>query len=192
MMLKYFYTLILIFMLFDSYSQITVGVHRSGDVIDLKNNTTVDWQSMNAYSRGLWLSYRLKRIEIGSSLTFGFFELRRPGFTYNINYTTLGITISDSWPIWKKLKSEVRLYPYLRYFEDDLYSASMIVDGSNFGFGSNIGMHYNVYKGLEFGLGVKQEIDLLRSALNSDEISQKNRFIKLGLTSFSLEIKYEL
>jgi len=179
-------------MLFDSYSQITVGVHRSGDVIDLKNNTTVDWQSMNAYSRGLWLSYRLKRIEIGSSLTFGFFELRRPGFTYNINYTTLGITISDSWPIWKKLKSEVRLYPYLRYFEDDLYSASMIVDGSNFGFGSNIGMHYNVYKGLEFGLGVKQEIDLLRSALNSDEISQKNRFIKLGLTSFSLEIKYEL
>jgi hypothetical protein len=191
-MLKYFYTLILIFMLFDSYSQITVGVHRSGDVIDLKNNTTVDWQSMNAYSRGLWLSYRLKRIEIGSSLTFGFFELRRPGFTYNINYTTLGITISDSWPIWKKLKSEVRLYPYLRYFEDDLYSASMIVDGSNFGFGSNIGMHYNVYKGLEFGLGVKQEIDLLRSALNSDEISQKNRFIKLGLTSFSLEIKYEL
>ncbi len=189
-MLKYFYTIIVLFIFFDSYSQVTVGVHRSGDFMDIKNKTSVDWQLMNAYSRGFWLSYKIRRIELGTSLTFGSFDLRRPGYTYNINHTTVGITISDSWTIWSKFKSEIRLYPYFRYFDDELYTASMIVDGTNFGFGSNIGMHFNLYKGLEIGLGVKQEFDLLRSAINSNEISQKNRFLKLNVTSFALELKY--
>jgi hypothetical protein len=189
-MQKYLYTTIFLLIFINSYSQITFGVHRSGDVIDLKNKTTVDWQAVRAYSRGLWLSYRLRRIELGTSVAFGSFDLRRPGYTYNINHTTIGFTISDSWTFWRKFKSEIRLYPYFRYFEDDLYTASMIVDGTNFGVGSNLGMYYNLYKGLEVGLGVKQEFDLLRSAIHSDEINQKNRFIKFGITSFALELKY--
>jgi len=189
-MLKYFYTVIVLFIFYNSYSQLTIGVQRSGDVIDLKNKTTIDWETMNAYSRGLWISYRLRRIELGTSITFGSFDLQRPGYTYNINHTDIGITVSDSWTIWRKFKSEIRLYPYFRFFDDELYTASMIVDGTNFGLGSNIGLHYNIYKRFEIGLGIKQEFDLLRSAINSDEISQKNRFIKFGVTSFSLELKY--
>jgi hypothetical protein len=175
------YLLLLLHLIFFSpiYGQVSIGLSKAGDVVDIGKKHSVPWETKNAQSSGFWLTYPVKHIELGTSVIFGNFTLRRPGYQYRINYTTFGFSISQSRYIWRQFRTELKLLPYLRYFEDELYTASLIVDGINYGFGLNCALHYNFYKNLDVGIGVKREWDLLRSAINSDEIIQKDRFVKI-------------
>ncbi len=189
--MKYLFSVFIMILPCIIYSQISIGIFKSGDHLVMNNTPTISWSIRKGNSSGLWLTHPIsKNLEIGGIVRFGEFDLLRPDNSYNLKYTTVGIALSDSRFIWKRFRSDSKIYSFLRNFDTELFSSSLVVDDINYGVGLNVGIHNNFYKNWDLGISVTKEWDLLRGAIDSDEITQKDKFIKLTITSFSIELKY--
>jgi hypothetical protein len=173
-----------------SYSQAELEFYRSFDAVNIGNKHSIDWRVQDVSSIGLKIRIPYKKFMIGGVASFSIYDLHRPINKYEMEMSKFALSISRSFQLRKKMDLLIEIYPYGRHFNTDFFSASMVVDKFNFGLGSYTGLRYYFSKKFKFGIGYYFERDLLRSAIDSFEIMDKDRFINMMINSLSISVTY--
>jgi len=190
MIIKYILTLLVVMVFQVSHSQTELEFYRNFDHVNIGNKHSIDWRVQNASSIGLKIRIPYKMVMIGGVASFSTYDLHRPQNYYTMEMSKFALLISRSIQLHKNLDFLIEIYPYGRHFNSDFFSASMVIDKLNFGLGSFVGLRYSLLQKFKVGVGHSIEKDILRSAIDSSEIMDKNRFINMMINSFSINVVY--
>ena len=157
------------------------------DQINIGENS-IDWKVRDASSIGLKVRFPYKKVYIGGAVSFAKYNIYRPNHKYRMEMSKYALSISKPFQLKGKLDLLVEFYPYTRYFDTDLFSASLKVAEFNFGLGLYAGVNYAITKKLKIGLGYAIDRDIFASAMSSPEITDSDRFIKMTVHSLLLNI----
>lgn len=161
------------------------------DKIDIGHKHSVNWTIDKAATLYMSGNYRFKQFNAGAILKIGKYHLNRSNYFYGHTYTLLGLSISKDFKIKNKLCYNLQLSPYARVFNTEFYSASMIVDSYNLGLRFDADLRYPISKKTSITVGYAIEKDLYRTAINSVEITNYNRFINMVVHSFKLGLHFK-
>jgi hypothetical protein len=161
------------------------------DKIDIGHKHSVNWTIDKAATLYMAGNYRFKHFNAGAILIIGKSYLNRPKYVYEQTYTLLGLSISKDFKIKNKLCFNLQLSPYARVFDTEFYSASMIVDSYNLGLRFDANLRYPISKKTSITVGYAIDKDLYRTAINSDEITNYDRFINMLVHSFKLGLHFK-
>lgn len=173
-------------------AQYSIGITYGFDHISIGKQNNVNWKITDAASLKFSAMYQINKFNIGCFALMGKYNLNRPNFVYEQEYTSIGLSISKELSIIKKLNIDIRVSPYIRIFDTEFYSASMIIDSYNFGLRVDTDLKYHIGKKFCLISGYSLDKDILRSAIISNEITNKDRFINMLVNSFKVGVIFEL
>ncbi len=185
--MKNLLTIIFAILIQSAFAQADFNFYYGIDLINIGKNS-IAWNARDASSIGLKVRFPYKEIYLGGTVSFTKYNLSRPDHKYKMEMSKYELSISRSFQVKKKLDLLVELHPYARYFNTDLFSASLKVDECNFGLGLYTGLNYVITKKLKIGLGYSIDRDIFASAMSSSEITDNDRFIKMTVHSLLLNM----
>lgn len=186
------FVIIILFAANFSYSQYEIGVSYGFDHISIGNKHTVNWTIDNASSLKFSVDWSLKNFDVGIFGLLGKYRLNRPTYSYDLEYSKIGIAISKKLKIYNKFSVDVQLSPYARIFDKEFYTASLIIDSYNIGLRLDTDLVYEINKKWNLTCGYSLDKDIYRAAINSDEITNFDRFINMFVNSIKLGISYKI
>jgi len=190
--IKIFTTLFLCLVLHTVQAQFTLNAHQTMDHISFINEPTVDWEAGISFGFAAKLRYEFKGIGVGVKAFGHTFDLIRPNITYEDQAHLLIAPFLSKSILNKKKNIEFRLdaYPYLRSFVDEFYSASLIMDRYNYGFGFDLLVSYIPSKNVTVGLGYSFMRDFHSATAGLEEVSDTRRFALLQMHSLVVNFGY--